>query len=30
MIDEAPILFLRPWHVYFPLEFEFRVKSCVE
>ena len=24
------ILFLRSWHVYFPLEFEFRGKSCVE
>ena len=26
----AGILFLRSWHVYFPLEFEFRGKSCVE
>ena len=26
----AVILFLRSWHVYFPLEFEFRGKSCVE
>ena len=26
----ATILFLRSWHVYFPLEFEFRGKSCVE
>ena len=26
----AAILFLRFWHVYFPLEFEFRGKSCVE
>ena len=26
----AAILFLRPWHVYFPLEFEFRGKSCFE
>ena len=26
----AAILFLRSWHVYFPLEFEFRGKSCVE
>ena len=26
----AAILFLRSWHVYFPLEFEFRAKSCVE
>ena len=24
------ILFLRSWHVYFPLEFEFCGKSCVE
>ena len=24
------ILFLRSWHVYFPLEFEFRGKSCVK
>ena len=24
------ILFLRSWHVYFPLEFGFRGKSCVE
>ena len=24
------ILFLRSWHVYFALEFEFRGKSCVE
>ena len=24
------ILFLRSWHVYFPLEFKFRGKSCVE
>ena len=24
------ILFLRSWHVYFPLQFEFRGKSCVE
>ena len=24
----AAILFLRSWHVYFPLEFEFRGKSC--
>ena len=23
----AAILFLRSWHVYFPLEFEFRAKS---
>ena len=26
----AAILFLRSWHVYFPLEFEFHGKSCVE
>ena len=26
----AAILFLRSWHVYFPLEFEFRGKSFVE
>ena len=26
----AAIQFLRSWHVYFPLEFEFRGKSCVE
>ena len=26
----AAILFLRSWRVYFPLEFEFRGKSCVE
>ena len=26
----ATILFLRSWHFYFPLEFEFRGKSCVE
>ena len=26
----AAILVLRSWHVYFPLEFEFRGKSCVE
>ena len=26
----AAILFLRSWHVYFPLEFEFRGKTCVE
>ena len=26
----AAILFLRFWHVYFPLEFEFRGKSCVD
>ena len=26
----AAILFLLFWHVYFPLEFEFRGKSCVE
>ena len=26
----AAILFLRSWHIYFPLEFEFRGKSCVE
>ena len=26
----AAILFLRSWHVYFPLEFEFRGKSCVK
>ena len=26
----AAILFLRSWHVYFPLEFEFGGKSCVE
>ena len=26
----AAILFLRSWHVYFSLEFEFRGKSCVE
>ena len=26
----AAILFLRSWYVYFPLEFEFRGKSCVE
>ena len=26
----AAILFLLSWHVYFPLEFEFRGKSCVE
>ena len=26
----AAILFQRSWHVYFPLEFEFRGKSCVE
>ena len=26
----AAILVLRPWHVYFRLEFEFRGKSCVE
>ena len=26
----AAILALRSWHVYFPLEFEFRGKSCVE
>ena len=27
---KAAILFLRSWYVYFPLEFEFRGKSCVE
>ena len=26
----AATLFLRSWHVYFPLEFEFRGKSCAE
>ena len=26
----AALLFLRSWHVYFPSEFEFRGKSCVE
>ena len=26
----AAILFLRSWLVYFPLQFEFRGKSCVE
>ena len=26
----AAILFLRSWHVYFLLEFEFRGKRCVE
>ena len=26
----AAILFLLSWHVYFPLEFEFRGKSCFE
>ena len=26
----AAILFLRSWHVYLPLEFEFCGKSCVE
>ena len=26
----ASILFLRSWHVYFTLEFEFRGRSCVE
>ena len=26
----AAILFLRSWHVYFPLEFKFRGKSCFE
>ena len=26
----AAILFLQSWHVYFPLEFEFCGKSCVE
>ena len=26
----AAIPFLRSWHVYFPLELEFRGKSCVE
>ena len=26
----AAILFLLSWHVYFPLEFEFRGKGCVE
>ena len=26
----AAILFLRFWYVYFPLELEFRGKSCVE
>ena len=26
----AAILFLRSWDVYFPLEFEFRGKKCVE
>ena len=26
----AAILFLRSWNVYFPLEFEFRGKSCAE
>ena len=26
----AAILFLPSWHVYFPLEFEFPGKSCVE
>ena len=26
----AAIVFLRSWHVYFLLEFEFRGKSCVE
>ena len=26
----APILFLRSWNVYFPLELEFREKSCVD
>ena len=26
----AAIVFLRSWHVYFPLEFEFSGKSCVE
>ena len=26
----AAILFLPSWHVYFPLEFKFHGKSCVE
>ena len=26
----AAILFLPYWHAYFPLEFEFRGKRCVE
>ena len=26
----AAILLLRSWHVYFPLEFQFRGKTCVE
>ena len=26
----AALLFLRSWHVYFPLEFEFCGKSCVK
>ena len=26
----AAVLFLLSWYVYFPLEFEFRGKSCVE
>ena len=26
----APIPFLQSWHVHFPLEFEFRGKSCFE
>ena len=26
----AAFLFLRSWHVYFLLEFEFREKNCVE
>ena len=26
----AAILFLRSWHVYFPLEFEFPGKNCFE
>ena len=26
----AALLFLRSWHVYFPVEFKFRGKRCVE
>ena len=26
----AAIQVLRPWHVYFPLKYEFRGKGCVE
>ena len=30
LVTRQTILFLRSWNVYFPLEFEFRGKSCVE